>query len=151
MSANLLLTYFLPTLVFFFRGVGASRNLGGTPPHNSKADNKTHKTRHCWTLAGKIWMLSWPLLFGGCSFSSSKKTISWQIQTHYLSWAAANGGVTNGGFKGCLAALPGNRPKSAFFALFLPFSTYPGGAEEHLENPENGGKRPLSSDILGFP
>ena len=26
------------------------------------------------------------------------------------------------GFKGRLAALPGNRPKSAFFALFLPFS-----------------------------
>ena len=25
--------------------------------------------------------------------------------------------------KGCLAALPGNRPKSAFFVLFLPFSS----------------------------
>ena len=65
-------------------------------------------------------------------------------------WAAANGGVTNGGFKGCLAALPGNRSKSAFFALFLPFSPFSGGPEQHLENPENGGKRPFSSDILGF-
>ena len=54
------------------------------------------------------------------------------------------------GLKGCLAALPGNRPKSAFFALFLPFSPFSGGCEEHLENPENGGKRPFSSDILRF-
>ena len=60
-------------------------------------------------------------------------------------------GCNKWGFKGCLAALPGNRPKSAFFALFLPFSPFSGGPEEHLENPENGGKRPFSSDILGFP
>ena len=67
-----------------------------------------------------------------------------------LSWAAANGGVTNGGFKGCLAALPGNRLKSAFSALFLPFSPFSGGCEEHLGNPENGGKMPFSLDILRF-
>ena len=54
------------------------------------------------------------------------------------------------GLKGCLAALPGNRPKSALFTLFLPFSPFSGGCEEHLENPENGGKRPFSSDILRF-
>ena len=30
-------------------------------------------------------------------------------------------GCNKWGFKGCLAALPGNRPKSAFFALFRPF------------------------------
>ena len=47
------------------------------------------------------------------------------------------------GFKGCLAALPGNRPKSAKIALFLPFSPFSGGCEEHLENPENGGKSPF--------
>ena len=52
------------------------------------------------------------------------------------------------GLKGCLAALPGNRPKSAFLALFLPFSPLFGGPEEHLENPENGGKNPFSLDIL---
>ena len=52
--------------------------------------------------------------------------------------------------KGCLAALAGNRPKSAFFALFLPFSPFSGGCEEHLGNPENRGKRPFSSDILRF-
>ena len=60
-------------------------------------------------------------------------------------------GCNKWGFKGCLAAPPGNRPKSAFFALFLPFSPFSGRAGEHLENPENGGKRPFSSDILGFP
>ena len=54
------------------------------------------------------------------------------------------------GFKGCLAALSGNRPKSAFFALFLPFSPFSRGCNEHLGNPENGGKRPFSSDILRF-
>ena len=31
-------------------------------------------------------------------------------------------GCNKWGLKGCLAALPGNRPKSAFFPLFLPFS-----------------------------
>ena len=61
-----------------------------------------------------------------------------------IHWAAAKWG-----FKGCLAALPRNRPKSAFFAPFLPFSPFAEGPEG--ENPENGGKRPFSSDILGFP
>ena len=59
-------------------------------------------------------------------------------------------GCNKWGLKGCLAALAGNRPKSAFFGRFLPFSPFSGGCEEHLENPENGGKRPFSSDILGF-
>ena len=60
-------------------------------------------------------------------------------------------GCNKWGFKGCLAALPENRPKSDFFDLFLPFSPFSGGPGEHLGNPENGGKRPFSSDILGFP
>ena len=60
-------------------------------------------------------------------------------------------GCNKWGFKGCLAALPRNQQKSAFFALFLPFSPFSGGPEEHLENLENGGKRPFSSNILGFP
>ena len=33
-------------------------------------------------------------------------------------------GCNKWGLKGCLAALPGNRPKSAFFALFLRFSLF---------------------------
>ena len=58
-----------------------------------------------------------------------------------LFWAAANGGVTNGGLRGVwppFLEIGRNRPKS-------------GGCEERLGNPENGGKRPFSSDILGFP
>ena len=65
-------------------------------------------------------------------------------------WAAANGGVTNGGLRGVWPPwldIGRNRP---FSPLFLPFSSFSGGCEEHLENPENGGKRPFSSDILRF-
>ena len=43
--------------------------------------------------------------------------------------------------------------KSAEIGLFRPFSaffTFSGGYEEHPGNPGNGGKRPFSSDILGF-
>ena len=55
------------------------------------------------------------------------------------------------GFKGCLASRSGNRPKSALFALFLPFAPFSRRPGEPLENPENGGKRPfpqISSDLL---
>ena len=50
-------------------------------------------------------------------------------------------GCNKWGLKGCLAALPGNRPKSAKIALLLPLSPFSGGCQEHLGNPENGGKR----------
>ena len=60
-------------------------------------------------------------------------------------------GCNKWGLKGCLAALPGDRPKSAKITLFLPFLPFSGGCQEQLGNPENGGKRPFSSDILGFP
>ena len=63
-------------------------------------------------------------------------------------WAAANGGVTNGGLRGVwppFLEIGRNRPFSPFFCLFSPFS---GGCKEHLGNPENGGKRPFSSDHL---
>ena len=52
-------------------------------------------------------------------------------------WVVGALGCNKWRFKGCPAALPGNRPKSAFFALFLPFS---GGCKE-LGNPENGEER----------
>ena len=61
-------------------------------------------------------------------------------------------GCNKWGFKGCLAALPGNRPKSA---LFLPFSPFSRGPEEHLENPriseEKGLLPQISSDFLKPP
>ena len=56
-------------------------------------------------------------------------------------------GCNKWGFKGCLAALPGNQPKSPFLCPFRPF---PEGPDSTWEIPENGGKRPFSSDILGF-
>ena len=64
-------------------------------------------------------------------------------------------GCNKWGLKGCLAALPGNRPKSAFFALFLPFSPFSRGCKEHLGNPESSEKKgpfpQISSDLLKPP
>ena len=71
-----------------------------------------------------------------------------------LSLGCRKWGCNKWGLKGCLAALPGNRPKSAFFTPFSAFSPFSGGYEEHLGNPENGGKRPfpqISSDLLKPP
>ena len=50
-------------------------------------------------------------------------------------------GCDKWGFKGCLASHPGNRPKSAFFALFLPFSPFSGRPEDpHLRHSNWGSK-----------
>ena len=57
-------------------------------------------------------------------------------------------GCNKWGFKGCLTALPGNRPRSAFFALFLPFSPFSGGCKEHLGNPE---KRKKEASFPRYP
>ena len=65
----------------------------------------------------------------------------------YLIWAAANGGVTNGGLRGVwlpFLEIGRNRPFSPFFCLFRPF---PEGAKSTWD-PENEGKGPFSSDIL---
>ena len=40
-------------------------------------------------------------------------------------------------FTVCLAALPGNRPKSAFFCPFSAFFALSGGPKQHLGYPEN--------------
>ena len=90
----------------------------------------------------------WKALYGNFPQTSNCPEISQEI---LLNLGCRKWGCNKWGFKGCLAALPRNRPKSAFSALFLPFSPFSGAPEEHLENPENGGKRPFSSDILGFP
>ena len=63
-------------------------------------------------------------------------------------------GCNKWGLKGCLAALPGNRPKSAFspfFCLFLPF---PEGAKStwEIQKTEEKGLFPqISSDLLKPP
>ena len=58
------------------------------------------------------------------------------------------------GLKECLAALPGNRPKSALFALFLPFRPLPEGAKStwEIQKTEEKGLFPqISSDLLKHP
>ena len=64
-------------------------------------------------------------------------------------WAAANGGVTNGGLRGVWPPfLEISRKCSPFFCLFRSFPE--GAKKEQSGNPETGGKRPFSSDILRF-
>ena len=74
-------------------------------------------------------------------------------QHHESSLGCRNWRCNIWGFKGCVAALPAKRPFPAFLALSLPFLLFFGGSEDalqHLENPENAGKTPFSSDIPGF-
>ena len=71
-----------------------------------------------------------------------------------LSWAAANGGVTNGGLRGVWPPLPEigrNRPFSPFFCLFCPF---PEGLKStwKIQKTEEKGLFPqISSDFLKPP
>ena len=51
-------------------------------------------------------------------------------------WAAANGGVTN---------------VLVLFGLFLPFSAFSGGSEEHQKTQKNGLLPGMSSDLLKAP
>ena len=66
-------------------------------------------------------------------------------------WAAANGGVTNGGLRGVwppFLEIGRNRPKSPFFCLFRPF---PEGAKStwEIQKTEEKGLFPqISSDFL---
>ena len=69
-------------------------------------------------------------------------------------WAAANGGVTNGGLRGVWPPsleIGRNRPKSPFFCLFRPF---PAGAKStwEIQKTEEKGLFPqISSDFLKPP
>ena len=92
----------------------------------------------------------WSMLLFGDPVQCTPVTSLLPLQRVWFQLGCRKWGCNKWGLKGCLTALPGNRPKSAFFALFLPFSPFSGGCEEHLGNPENGGKRPFSSDILSF-
>ena len=71
-----------------------------------------------------------------------------------LAWAAANGGVTNGGLRvvwPCSLEISRNRPKSPFFCLFRPF---PEGAKSSrkIQKTEEKGLFPqISSDLLKPP
>ena len=69
-------------------------------------------------------------------------------------WAAANGGVTNGGLRGVwppFLEIGRNRPFSPFFCLFRPF---PGGAKStwKIQKTEEKDRFPqISSDLLKPP
>ena len=78
-----------------------------------------------------FWRFSWPF-----SKNKERKDREW--------------GCNKWGLKGCLAALPGNRPKSAFFAPFSAFFALFRRVRRAPGKSRKGGKRPSSSDILGF-
>ena len=63
-------------------------------------------------------------------------------------------GCNKWGLKRCLAALPGNRPKSVFLRPFSALVAFCGGSEEHLKNPkkeEKGLFPQISLDFLKPP
>ena len=69
-------------------------------------------------------------------------------------WAAANGGVTNGGLRGVWPPFPGigrNRPFSPFFCLFRPFPEGLKSTWKIQETEEKGLFPQISSDFLKPP
>ena len=66
-------------------------------------------------------------------------------------WAAANGGVTNGGLRGVWPPFPEigrNRPFSPFFCLFRPFLEGAKSTWEIQKTEEKGLFPQISSDLL---
>ena len=71
-----------------------------------------------------------------------------------LNWAAANGGVTNGGLRGVWLPFPEigrNRPFSPFFCLFRPFLEGAKSTWEIQKTEEEGLFPQISSDLLKPP
>ena len=69
-------------------------------------------------------------------------------------WAAANGGVTNGGLRGVWPPFPKiarNRPFSPFFCLFRPFPEDMKSTWEIQKTEEKGLFPQISSDLLKPP
>ena len=69
-------------------------------------------------------------------------------------WAAANGGVTNGGLRGVwlpFLEISRNRPFSPFFCLFRPFPEGAKSAWEIQKTEEKGPFPQISSDLLKPP
>ena len=70
------------------------------------------------------------------------------------SWAAANGGVTNGGLRGVWPPFPEigrNRPFSPFFCLFRPFPEGPKSTWKIQKTEEKGLFPQISLDLLKPP
>ena len=69
-------------------------------------------------------------------------------------WAAANGGVTNGGLRGVwppFLEIGQNRPFSPFFCLFCPFPEGPKSTRKVQKTEEKGLFPQISSDFLRPP
>ena len=87
-----------------------------------------------------------------CQLGSISSTLYFTVSPSI--WAAANGGVTNGGLRGVwppFLEIGRNRPKSPFFCLFRPF---PEGAKStwEIQKTEEKGLFPqISSDFLKPP
>ena len=87
------------------------------------------------------------------------KTKLARILVIYFYLGCRKWGCNKWGFKGCLAALPGNRPKSGFFSLFLPFLPFSGlpfsegpNSTWKIQKTEEKGLFPqISSDFLKPP
>ena len=88
-----------------------------------------------------------------------KKKVGWRAHAHPIArqclrgfdisfWAAANGGLS--GVCHCLAALPRNRPNSAFIAFFLPFSAFFSLFQWARGSPDKTRKRRKKAFFLGF-
>ena len=72
----------------------------------------------------------------------------------FFVWAAANGGVTNGGLRGVWPPFPEisrNRPFSPFFCLFRLFLEGPKSTWKIQKTEENGLFPQISSDLLKPP
>ena len=95
-----------------------------------------------------------PRTSAGISAWTSAGYLAPKLTLWAAAWAAANGGVTNGGLRGVwppFLEISRNWPKSPFFCLFRPF---PEGAKSTWKIPktEEKGRFPqISSDLLKPP
>ena len=95
-----------------------------------------------------------------CQFATIKSVpdLAWKYQTFFSqtqkNWAAANGGVTNGGLRGVWPPFPEigrNRPFSPFFCLFRPFPDCAKSTWKIQKTEEKGLFPQISSDFLKPP
>ena len=111
------------------------------------ATPKSLKTRR-GPSGGMGWLGVWNCIFRLWWFKISEPEVWWK------SWAAANGGVTNGGLRGVwppFLEIGRNRPFSPFFCLFRPFSEGAKSTWEIQKTEEKGLFPQISSDFLKPP
>ena len=88
------------------------------------------------------------------AFRSDRFSDPFSLFSNRFSWAAANGGVTNGGLRGVwppLLEIGRNRPFSPFFCLFRPFPEGAKSTWETQKTEEKGLFPQISSELLKPP